>query len=32
MGLLMTPFHGVIEVLVMGRKAAGLGRDFIGTA
>lgn len=31
MGLLMTSFHGVIEVLVMGKKAAGVDRDFIGT-
>lgn len=32
MGLLMTSFHGLIEVLVMGEQvAAGVDRDFIGT-
>lgn len=31
MGLLMTSFHGVIEVLRIGKKAAGADRDFIGT-
>lgn len=31
MGLLMTSFHGVIEVLVMGEQAAGVDRNFIGT-
>lgn len=31
MGPLMASFHGVTEVLVMGKKAAGADRDFIGT-